>query len=74
MPTETITVNSPKLGRSISIQNNIIHYVEHDGGRPVVLLHGLGFSLYSMRHVYSELVGLGYRVIAVDLPGCGTSF
>ncbi|MCG8499567.1 MAG: alpha/beta hydrolase [Firmicutes bacterium] len=73
MSTENITVNSSKVGRSISIQKNIIHYVEHEGGRPVILLHGLGFSLYSMRHIYSALAEMGYHVITVDLPGCGYS-
>ncbi len=73
MSIENITVNSTKVGRSVSIQKNIIHYIDHEGDEPIILLHGLGFSLYSMRHLYKHLIDMGYRVVVVDIPGCGYS-
>jgi len=73
MSTKSFWVNSPKLGKNIQIFNNRIHYVESEGEECIMLLHGLGFSLFSMRNIYEELAAKGYRVIAVDLPGCGYS-
>jgi pimeloyl-ACP methyl ester carboxylesterase len=48
-------------------------YAEERGqGAPIVLLHGLGGSTYSWRHVAPVLV-LKNRVIALDLKGFGRS-
>lgn len=44
-----------------------------EGGRPVVLIHGFGASLYSWRKVAPELGAAGFRVLALDLPGFGYS-
>jgi epoxide hydrolase A/B len=44
-----------------------------DGGRPVLLLHGWGASVYSYRWQIPALAGAGYRVFAADLPGHGLS-
>jgi pimeloyl-ACP methyl ester carboxylesterase len=43
------------------------------GGRPVVLLHGLGASVYSYRAAIPALAAAGHRVVAADLPGHGLS-
>lgn len=45
---------------------------EHGHGRPILLLHGLGASSYSWRHVIPALAR-NNRVIAVDLKGFGRS-
>jgi pimeloyl-ACP methyl ester carboxylesterase len=46
-------------------------YVEARGsGRPVLLVHGLGASTYTWRHVAPGL-SARYRVVAVDLKGFG---
>ena len=60
-----------------------IHYVERDGGRiaytdqgagPVLfLVHGLGDTARTWRHLLPRLLGAGYRVVAMDLRGCGQS-
>ena len=50
----------------------LIHYVEDGVGEPLVLLHGLGFSLYTWRHNRDALAER-HRVLALDLPGCGYS-
>ncbi len=42
-------------------------------GRPVVLLHGWGASVYMWRDWFVPLAAAGRRVIAVDLPGHGLS-
>ncbi|HEY4307280.1 MAG TPA: alpha/beta hydrolase [Gemmatimonadaceae bacterium] len=42
-------------------------------GRPVVLIHGWGASMYMYRHALDALPRLGMRTIAVDLRGFGLS-
>ncbi len=73
MSVKSYWVNSSKIGSNIQILNNKIHYIRHEGKDCFILLHGLGFSLFSMRNIYEELAKRGYGVIAVDLPGCGYS-
>ncbi len=73
MPESKINLNSNVIGRNIVINGHTIHFVESEGETPLLLLHGLGFSLYSMRNVFNDLAERGYRSIAVDLPGCGYS-
>jgi pimeloyl-ACP methyl ester carboxylesterase len=52
-----------------------ISYVElnPDGGQTVVFIHGLGSYLKFWRYQLDAFAKLGYRVIAVDLPGYGKS-
>jgi len=73
MSVTSFWVNSPKVGNSIQILKNKIHYIEHEGSDCFILLHGLGFSMFSMRNLYEGLATNGYGVIAIDLPGCGYS-
>ena len=48
-------------------------YAEEMGaGRPILLIHGLGGSSYTWRHVAPELAR-NHRVVAVDLKGFGRS-
>lgn len=48
-------------------------YVEETGeGAPLILLHGLGGSLFTWRHVVAAL-SRDHRVIALDLKGFGQS-
>ncbi|MBR0444536.1 MAG: alpha/beta hydrolase [Clostridia bacterium] len=49
-----------------------IHYLEAGIGEPLLLIHGLGQSLYTWRNLFAEL-SESYRVIAIDLPGHGYS-
>ena len=49
-----------------------LHYLESGIGEPLLLVHGIGQSLYTWRNVFGEL-SESYRVIAVDLPGHGYS-
>jgi magnesium chelatase accessory protein len=43
------------------------------GAPPVLLLHGWGASIYMWRSWFAPLAAMGYRVLAVDLPGHGLS-
>ena len=50
-----------------------IHFLDlgRPDASPVLLLHGGGTWLYSFRHLFAPLVDLGYRVLALDMPGHG---
>lgn len=72
MPFQKAFLNSPEIGRHLELPNCVIHYHEQGEGPPLVLLHGLGFSLYTYRRVIPEL-SVHSRVVSVDLPGCGYS-
>lgn len=49
-----------------------IHVREYGEGPPLLCVHGLMTSSYSFRYMLAPL-GAHFRVIAVDLPGCGRS-
>ena len=77
-----IFVNSEQVGDYVDIvmpatdkkteEEIRIHYLEAGIGEPLLLIHGIGQSLYTWRCLFSEL-SESYRVIAVDLPGHGYS-
>lgn len=48
------------------------HWLEAGEGPALLLLHGLGASSYSFRHVFAPL-SRRFRVIALDWPGFGRS-
>lgn len=52
-----------------------IHYLDPDGksGTPVMLLHGLGVDGSSWVLQFPDLISAGFRPIAVDVPGFGSS-
>ncbi len=49
-----------------------IHYFEAGEGEPLILLHGLGQTLYTWHKNFETLADL-YHVYALDLPGHGFS-
>ncbi len=53
--------------------NTRIHYLEQGRGNPLLLIHGIGQSLFAWRHSISFFANHGYRVIVPDLAGCGYS-
>lgn len=65
------------IAREIQVEGRRIRYVEAgaEGGRgiPVVMVHGLGASLYAWRKNLAPIAAPGFRVIAFDLPGFGFS-
>lgn len=50
-----------------------IHYVANGEGRPLLLLPGWPQTWWEFRKVMPALAAAGHRVIAVDLPGMGSS-
>lgn len=55
-----------------SIDGVELHWTERGSGSPVVVLHGLSDSQLTWSSVTSRLAQR-YRVIGLDLPGCGLS-
>lgn len=54
-------------------QGSVHLYAEEFGkGRPLLLLHGLGASMFTWRHLIPEL-SRHYRVVALDMKGFGKS-
>ena len=64
---------TPLSAREVLVQGRRIRYVETGRGTPVVMIHGLGASLYAWRKNLAPLAAAGFRVIAFDLPGFGFS-
>lgn len=62
-----------ELGTESIVFDTQIHYVEEGEGIPLLLVHGIGQSLFTWRHSISYFARNGFRVIAPDLAGCGYS-
>src|SRR5678816_822169 len=62
--------------RTVALKSGVRLRVAESGpsdGRPVVMLHGWGASLYMYRHALDRFPRAGIRGIAVDLRGYGLS-
>src|SRR4051812_24521967 len=57
----------------LTLNEGTIAYDLSGEGPLVVLAHGMGDSRHSYRFVVPALVAAGYRVVNVDLRGCGES-
>jgi len=62
-------------GRFVMVDGKSMHYTDEGPatGRPVALIHGFSSSVFTWRDVREALVTAGFRVIAIDLLGCGAS-
>lgn len=56
----------------IEVDGARIHYVQAGAGQDVVLIHGIGASVFIWRYLF-PLLQSRYRVTAIDLPGFGRS-
>ncbi len=66
-------MGSTDLGKEkISFETDI-HYLDIGEGETILLVHGIGQSLYTWRNNVDYFVRHGYRVIAPDLAGFGYS-
>jgi pimeloyl-ACP methyl ester carboxylesterase len=64
--------DAPKPGSTIRLDGVGIHYVDRGQGQPLVLIHGLGGSIYNFRYNIPAL-SEHMRVVALDLKGFGYS-
>jgi len=59
--------------RYVRVDGARIRYIDAGRGPPVVLLHGLGASIYAWRKNVGAMAAAGFRVIAFDNRGFGLS-
>lgn len=59
--------------KRLRIRDGEVAYFDHGEGQPLLFVHGLVGDFTHFEHVADRLVALGYRVIGIDLPGCGSS-
>lgn len=61
------------LAPGVAVDSSLLlHHESYGQGKPVVLIHGLGISSYTWRHLTAPL-SRRHRVITLDLKGHGTS-
>lgn len=58
--------------KTVSIQGHRIAYLDEGQGRPVLLIHGFGGSMWQWEHQQAALA-TGHRLITPDLLGSGLS-
>lgn len=64
----------PPCGQFIEIDGQRLHYVDTGGTGPaIVMIHGLGGTLWNYTYALVEKLSGEFRVIAVDRPGSGYS-
>ena len=61
-----------EVSMEIQIDGIKINYEQHGSGEDVLVLHGWGASMQTMRPVIDALKDI-YRVTALDFPGFGSS-
>lgn len=63
------------LKKTFSLNNQTVSYLDEGpkDAPPVVLIHGVPESSMLWKHLIPEIVSLGFRAIAPDLPGFGQS-
>ncbi len=59
--------------RFVTVAGTRLRYIETGTGPPVVLLHGLGASMYAWRKNLQPIAAAGFRVVAFDNRGFGES-
>jgi pimeloyl-ACP methyl ester carboxylesterase len=64
----------PPCGQFVEIDGQRLHYIDTGGTGPaVVLIHGLGGTLWHFTYALVDKLSGEFRVIAVDRPGSGYS-
>jgi pimeloyl-ACP methyl ester carboxylesterase len=64
---------TPFVARYVPIDGSNLRYVDAGVGSPVIFLHGFAASIYSWRKTLAPVESAGFRVIALDLRGFGSS-
>ncbi|MDN2581590.1 alpha/beta hydrolase [Aquibium sp. ELW1220] len=63
----------PRIGKTVVVGGDAIHYVDQGSGRPILFVHGLGGQLHHFRQTLFPAIGGGFRLVAMDRPGSGYS-
>jgi pimeloyl-ACP methyl ester carboxylesterase len=64
----------PPCGQFIEIDGQRLHYIDTGGTGPVIMMiHGLGGTLWNYRYALVDKLSGEFRIIAVDRPGAGYS-
>jgi len=64
----------PPCGQFVDINDQRLHYLDTGGARPtIVMIHGLGGTLWNYTYALVDKLSGEFRVIAVDRPGSGYS-
>lgn len=66
-------VNETEMGPESLHFDTTIRYISQGKGETLLLVHGIGQSLFTWRQNIDYFADNGYRVIALDLAGCGYS-
>jgi len=66
-------VGSALVARTIIVNGTRLRYVESGHGPPILLIHGLGASVYAWRKTIGPLADAGFHVVAFDNRGFGAS-
>jgi pimeloyl-ACP methyl ester carboxylesterase len=61
------------VARHVRIDGTRIRYIDAGRGTPVIFLHGLGASIYAWRSTLAPVESAGFRVVAFDNRGFGSS-
>lgn len=64
---------SPFVARTITVNGTLLRYIEAGRGPPILLVHGLGASVYAWRKTIEPLAAAGFHVVAFDNRGFGAS-
>jgi pimeloyl-ACP methyl ester carboxylesterase len=72
-PGQRFPTGTPFTARELRVDGTMLRYIDTGTGTPVVLLHGLGASMYAWRKNMASIAAAGFRVIAFDNRGFGFS-
>ena len=59
--------------RRVTVDGTSLRYIDAGRGTPVIFLHGLGESIYAWRKTLAPVESAGFRVVAFDNRGFGSS-
>src|SRR5437773_11067366 len=66
-------MGTPFTAHFARIDDVRIRYIDAGAGTPVLFIHGLGASMYAWRKNLAPVMAAGFRVVALDLLGFGSS-
>ena len=70
---ERFPAGTPFTARFYEIEGRRIRYIDAGKGTAVIFIHGLGASMYAWRKNLAPVLAAGYRVVAFDNLGFGSS-